>query len=295
MRSFYRTFAGSWQESVSYSDLTDAERKLVDSENWIDREVAARFGLAFEVLMHDEAPAVRRQVALHADGTTLDKLATDKDFRVREAVAKAGDSRHHALLSNDTSWVVRAAVAESTRDIDTLVALSADQYHWVRAAVAQRGVALDVLFDDPDEGVRAAAQAALTAKGWKTIQQWTYDNPYFCGNPANVNTVQSIVDACDRAFGGPMHTLAIRMFLIAKRPILLESEDRAIVIEPLFIGEDRLLGTLYTDSDGHQHLNNFTSPQDLHREIDEIFAENARFLRYDERAKDYLDRDDRDR
>ena len=84
------------------------------------------------------------------------KFIENKDWQVREAVAKQGYGLD--TLIHDEKWQVRIAVAEQNYGLDTLIH---DEYWEVRKAVAEQGYGLDILINDEDWYVRSVAQRML--------------------------------------------------------------------------------------------------------------------------------------
>lgn len=84
------------------------------------------------------------------------KFIENKDWQVREAVAKQGYGLD--TLIHDEKWQVRIAVAEQNYGLDTLIH---DEYWEVRKAVAEQGYGLDILINDEDWYIRSVAQRML--------------------------------------------------------------------------------------------------------------------------------------
>ena len=82
----------------------------------------------------------------------IDKLVNDKDWEVREEVAKQGYGLDK--LINDKDWIVREEVAKHGYGLDILVN---DEDEDVRLEVAKHGYGLDILVNDDEEDVRREA------------------------------------------------------------------------------------------------------------------------------------------
>ena len=111
-----------------------------------------------DILVHDPAPIVRKEVARYAIKEHLDILVNDPDEEVRAAVAYWGHRpKDLNKLVKDPSPIVRKEVAKQGRDrnLDVLVH---DPDPAVRKAVAEQGrdKDLDILVHDPDWTVRLA-------------------------------------------------------------------------------------------------------------------------------------------
>jgi len=100
-------------------------------------------------LVNDKNWYVREAVARRGYG--LDKLINDEDTNVRAAVARQGYGLDK--LVNDESWAVRETVAKQGYGLDKLI----DDENWeVREEVAEQGFGLDKLVDDKNWQVRLA-------------------------------------------------------------------------------------------------------------------------------------------
>ena len=106
-----------------------------------------------------------------ASAEQLARLAADRDWEVREAVAghanTSGETR--AWLLNDTDEDVRAAACAGLRDPRALTGLAGDASELVREALAANHacppVTLRALAEDPNEGVRAAVAGNANTPG----------------------------------------------------------------------------------------------------------------------------------
>ena len=187
---------------------TDPELdKLVDSDDYNDREKAALYGYGLDILINDEFWCVREAVA--EQGYGLDRLIDDKVSYVRRAVAK----QRYRLdkLINDEDWEVRAAVARENYGLDILIQdkdknvreaakyygysgynsvinwakdhnIDIDLNEWLegneyqRYEVARYGYRLDKLINDENEDVREVAKKYLRHHNYESILDWAKDN-----------------------------------------------------------------------------------------------------------------------
>lgn len=180
----------SRERAKSFSDLSEAERRLVTSytatdkngekiEVWPDvseRIACASLSLAPEVMFKDPDERVRAAVASTGNmmpellndpsknvrieiakrGYGLGALANDEAEEVRAAVAKQGIAHGH--LYRDDSPLVRLGVATCCTDEKIIEALAHDSVAGVRMELAERG--LCEWRATPQDGIKAAIDAA---------------------------------------------------------------------------------------------------------------------------------------
>lgn len=149
------------QDFTPYNDLTDEQKKLVDSDDVNERmeQVNKREGL--DVLAKDGDVSIRAAVA--AQGYGLNELHKDSEPSVREEVAKQGYALNELRKDPEPS---------------------------VRAAVAAQGFALDRLIKDDEPVVSEAAQKCLDEQG-QTIDEWVAANPDKCVLPENIQETET--------------------------------------------------------------------------------------------------------
>ena len=111
---------------------------------WISNE---KENLMFSILIKDEEPSVRAEVARHGYG--LDVLVNDYYPGVRATVAEQGYGLD--VLVNDEYSAVRVAVAEQGYGLNILIN---DESEDVRRVVAKQGYGLDILINDKSPFVR---------------------------------------------------------------------------------------------------------------------------------------------
>ncbi|MGR8933452.1 MAG: hypothetical protein ACU837_03590 [Gammaproteobacteria bacterium] len=101
---------------------------------------------------HVKLEAVDRFFALH-------ELARDTSTLVRIAVARKGVE--HDRLAFDKDYRVRATVAKYCSDKELLDHLLKDENEFVRFIIAKRGHGFEYLINDPDEEVASLARYGL--------------------------------------------------------------------------------------------------------------------------------------
>lgn len=108
---------------------------LLYSDDYRDREIAAKNGYGLDILVHD------------------------KEHSVREAVAEQGYG--HDILARDKFDDVRCVVARCTEDPEIINELVHDGDWLVRWNIASRGYGLDILVNDVVKDVRTAAKKMI--------------------------------------------------------------------------------------------------------------------------------------
>lgn len=151
--------------------------KLAKSDNWEDRAEAARRGYKPEKLAHDKDARVR--MALAENGYALDTLAADESSSIRAMVAeKTTNPLTLAKLSNDISPHVARVVAQNNYTmLDTLYTLAKHSDAEVRAcSVANMDFSmhLDDLAKDSSPLVRLAVAQKLVDNGM-SIDRFAHD------------------------------------------------------------------------------------------------------------------------
>lgn len=152
-----KMFWADYEEDVSVLD------PLVHDESF---KVLMRLAVLHEerhldTLVKNDNRLVRAQCASFAQTDKYDEqLSLDEDDAVRSSVALKGACA--LALAVDESVRVRISVARgaSVEDINK-TKLSEDENFWVRWHVANRGIALEQLVNDSEEGVRQMAQERL--------------------------------------------------------------------------------------------------------------------------------------
>ena len=88
MATYTHPVTGEVKEYIPYAELSDEQKKHVDSDTWTVRELAAEDHYGLDKLVDDPDWSVRAAVA--EQGYGLDKLVDDPVEYVRMEVAKQG-------------------------------------------------------------------------------------------------------------------------------------------------------------------------------------------------------------
>lgn len=152
-----KMFWSDYEEEVSILD------PLVHDEsfNVLTRLAVLHEERHLDTLVKNDNRLIRAQCASFAQTDKYDEqLSLDEDDAVRSSVALKGACA--LALATDESVRVRIGVARgaSVEDINK-TKLSEDENSWVRWHVANRGIALEQLIHDSEEGVREIAQERL--------------------------------------------------------------------------------------------------------------------------------------
>lgn len=160
--------------------------KLVDSENVGDRLKMAEQGYGIDKLINDEDILVQ-QMCLTSDNWSefciknWETLINHKLSTVRVSIAKYGYGLN--ILINDTSWRVRNAVATY-------------------------GYGLNILINDINRNVSHTAYNYLKQHNYKSINDWSIENPNMVHNDINTqinDTLKNFIDKINES-----HTLEVQ-------------------------------------------------------------------------------------
>lgn len=88
MATYTHPVTGEAREYIPYDELSDEQKKKVNSERWDDRKLATEKRLGLDKLVDDPDWSVRKAVA--AQGFGLERLVADECAYVRKAVARQG-------------------------------------------------------------------------------------------------------------------------------------------------------------------------------------------------------------